>query len=102
MGQSHLVTVYLLLHGCFVLLQVGQSLLQQRVLFLLRGDRGVVGVADLLQARHQVAHAVVVERFQIVPHLLNLSPVLLLLLTVVLQLVVGVLNIPLARVRSKL
>ena len=73
-----------MLHLGLVLLQVSQTLLEHKVLLSLFGYCRIVGVTQQLEPRHEVRHVVLVERLQLVAHLLDLCPVLLLLLLVLL------------------
>ena len=69
------IIVDLLLHLTLVFLQVGEPLLQKRILLLLRCERRVVRVARELQLRYNVRHVVLIHRFEHVPHLFNLASV---------------------------
>ena len=69
------IIVNLLLHLALVLFKVGQALLQQSVLLLLRSKCRVISVAYQLQLGHYMRHIVLVNSFKLVPHLLNLATV---------------------------
>ena len=84
------IVVNLLLHLTLVLLQVGESLLQEQVFLFLGSNRRVVCVTCQLQLGNDVRHIVLVHCFKNVTHLFNLSTVEFRLLLVLLQLVVSI------------
>jgi hypothetical protein len=89
-SQVPCIVINLLLHLGLVFLQVGQALLQEKILLALRSDSLVIALAHQLQSRHQVGHVVRIERLQFVTHKLDLCTIRLYLLLVVLELVLSI------------
>ena len=71
------VVVDLLLHLALVFLEVGQALLQEQVFLFLGSEGRVVSVASQLELGHDVGHVILIHRLKHVPHLFNLSTILL-------------------------
>ena len=100
MLNTSLIIVDLLLHLTLVLLQLGQPLLHQLILFFLRRDSMVVGVADQLQLRYEVGHIVLINGLKDVSHLFNLSAIQLGQLLVLFQLRVSIGQLALVKIKD--
>ena len=94
------IVIDLLLHLALVLLKVGKTLLQQSVLLLLRGESSVVSIACQLQLGHYMRHIVLIDCFQDVSHLFNLSAIQLGQLLVLFQLRVSIGQLALVKIKD--
>ena len=88
--EATLIVIDLLLHLALVFLQVSQACLKMGIFLLLVRNRLVVCFADELKTWNDMRHIVLVYGFENMPHLFNLAFIELGLLSVLLQLLVGI------------